>query len=84
MPARYGVIRRWWMTTFFDVKFATNVSDEVRKVCSRYGDQVVGSMFAAPYSEPIDEEDVPGSSDDDLYRLSLLSGETSAVKAQAS
>jgi hypothetical protein len=71
MTAQHGFIRKWWMTTFFDVKFADNVSVEVRKVCSRYGDQVVGSMFAAPYIPPPDEDETPGSTDDDLYTLYL-------------
>ena len=48
MPALYGPIRRWWMTTFFDVKFADGVSEEVRDICSRYGEQIVASTFVSP------------------------------------
>src|SRR5882724_5816255 len=69
MPIRYGFIRRWWMTTFFDVKFARNVSDVVREICSRYGDQVVGSMFTGPYSPPRIDSAISVKSDDDLGLL---------------
>jgi hypothetical protein len=48
------------MTKFFDVKFADEVSDEVRDICSHYGEQVVASTFVSP-------SQVTG--DDELYKI---------------
>ena len=80
MPEIYGPIRRWWMSKFFDVKFANNVSEEVRTICSRYGEQIVAAMFTSEFVPPVDEEWVPNVADD-LYRLYMLARTRPQVRA---